>query len=304
MANIHFHIISPSGAIAPELIDGAMKRLTDWGYTATEGCYARSQSGRFAGTDEERFSDLIEAFKNPSTRYILCSRGGYGLQRIAAEIAQAPLQGCFSKTIIGFSDVTVLHQALAVRGIATLHGFMCKGLSELNEDSPALRAWHDAVEGKALHYEMSGEQISPLNHYGAIQGRVFGGNLSVLYGLQGTRLSLEEVMRQQCSEEERPILFIEDIGERHYHIERMLLNLKMSGVFAKIGGLIVGQFTDCEVDKGMGETVYETIARVTKPYSIPKLFNFPAGHIAENMPLWFGKEAVLEINKDNASLSY
>ena len=304
MTNTHFHIISPSGIIAPALLDGATKRLTDWGYTVTEGTYARSVSGRFAGTDDERFNDLIEAFKHPSTRYILCSRGGYGLQRIGERIAEAPLQGCFGKVLIGFSDVTVLHQALAVRGVPTLHGFMCKGLSELAEGSDALQAWHDAVAGKSLRYELSGDAISPLNHYGAIQGKVFGGNLSVLYGLQGTRLSLEEVIRQQCSEDERPILFIEDVGERHYHIERMLLNLMMSDVFAKIGGLIVGQFTECEEDQGMGETIYETIARVTAPYTIPKLFNFPAGHIAENMPLWFGKEALLEINKDNAQLSY
>ncbi len=302
MINNSFHIISPSGVIDPTLIDGAKERLTQWGFTATEGAHARNVSGRFAGTDEERLNDIEEAFKSPQVRYILCSRGGYGLQRLAKRLYESPLQGCFGKTIIGFSDITILHQVMAMRGIPTLHAFMCKGLSELPDDSAALQAWHDAVAGRNLHYTFTGDALSPHNHYGAVHGKIFGGNLSVLYGLQGTRLSLNEVIRQQCSGEDTPILFIEDIGEQHYHIERMLLNLQMSGIFDQIGGLIVGQFTDCEPDEKMGETIYETIARVTARYSIPKLFNFPAGHIPENNPIWFGKTSVLEINKDNASL--
>ena len=117
---LHIHIVSPSGAIEPAFIDGATERLRGWGYEVTEGRHARDRWGRFAGTDEDRLADLIVALHDPSVDAILCSRGGYGLQRIIDRVPK------INKPIIGFSDITALHQLSAISGQYSVHGIMCK----------------------------------------------------------------------------------------------------------------------------------------------------------------------------------
>ena len=184
-----------------------------------------------------------------------------------------------------------------------------------------------ALAHETLHYELPAH---PLNRAGKIKGTLVGGNLSVLYGLQGTAYGLDERLRikderlnsadsetsetkvicpSSCvlhpSSQESPlssaILFIEDVGERHYHIDRMMNNLRLSGVLAKISGLIVGQFSDCEDDPSMGCTVYETIRRAVEPYHYPVVFNFPAGHVEENMPLYLNAPVEIDVREDHSS---
>ncbi len=292
----HIRIISPSGAIDPVYIDGAAARLRSWGYQVSEGQHARGRWGRFSGTDAERLADLVEALTDPTVDYVLCSRGGYGLQRIIDRVPTA----LSTAKIIGFSDITELHQWSLVNGRVSLHGLMCKHLTELPEDSEMIRNWLRALEDQPLHYEVPAH---PLNRAGEIEGTLVGGNLSVLYGLQGTAYGVQapkppEGGCQALSVERRAssVLFIEDIAERHYHIDRMMQNLRMSGVLARISGLVVGQFADCEDDAGMNESVYETIRRAVEEYDYPVLFDFPAGHVAENMPLWIGKPTTLKVS--------
>lgn len=293
----HIRIISPSGAIDPTYIDQAAARLRKWGYTVSEGQYARGREGRFAGTDEQRLSDLKEALHDPTVDIVLCSRGGYGLQRILPSISEAS-----SKLIIGFSDITALHQYMGMQGQPTIHGLMCKHLATLPEDSDPIRYWRQAVEGKSISYMLPEH---PLNRYGEVHGYLCGGNLSVLYGLQGTPFGLSRWLDNgQCTvhndnrasfiDHLPPILFIEDIAERHYHIDRMIRNLKMSGVLAQLGGLIVGQFSDCEDDATMGGTIYETIWEAVREYDYPVIFNFPAGHVEDNLPLRFFSPAHIQ----------
>ncbi|MBQ0154069.1 MAG: LD-carboxypeptidase [Bacteroidales bacterium] len=280
----HIHILSPSGAIDPSYIDGAAARLRSWGYRVSEGRHARGSWGRFSGTDEERLSDLTHALQDSTIDYILCARGGYGLQRIISQLLSLNSQ---HPTIIGFSDITELHQWSLAQGQASLHGLMCKHLTELPEDSEMIANWRKAIDNQPLRYEVPAH---PLNRAGEIQGTLIGGNLSVLYGLQGTPYGL--LMHDaQCT-----ILFIEDIAERHYHIDRMMQNLKMSGVLSQIKGLVVGQFSDCDDDPGMHESIYETIRRAVKDYDYPVLFDFPAGHVERNMPLWLGKPTTLKVS--------
>ena len=279
----HIRIISPSGAIDPIYIDGAAARLRSWGYQVSAGRYARGRWGRFSGTDAERLADLVEALTDPTVDYVLCSRGGYGLQRIIDRVPTA----LSTAKIVGFSDITELHQWSLVNGRVSLHGLMCKHLTELPEDSEMIRNWRRALEDQPLRYEVPAH---PLNRAGEIEGTLVGGNLSVLYGLQCTPYGLT-VNNARCT-----ILFIEDIAERHYHIDRMMQNLRMSGVLARISGLVVGQFADCEDDAGMNESVYETIRRAVEEYDYPVLFDFPAGHMAENMPLWIGKPTTLKVS--------
>lgn len=280
----HIHILSPSGAIDPSYIDGAAARLRSWGFRVSEGKHARGSWGRFSGTDEERLDDLTHALQDPTIDYILCARGGYGLQRIISQLLPLNSQ---HPTIIGFSDITELHQWSLAQGQASLHGLMCKHLTELPEDSEMIANWRKAIDNQPLRYEVPAH---PLNRAGEVQGTLIGGNLSVLYGLQGTPYGLS-MHDARCT-----ILFIEDIAERHYHIDRMMQNLKMSGVLSQIKGLVVGQFSDCDDDPGMHESIYETIRRAVKDYDYPVLFDFPAGHVERNMPLWMGKPTTLKVS--------
>lgn len=288
---LHICIVSPSGAIEPAFIDGATDRLRGWGYEVTEGRHARDHWGRFAGTDEDRLADLIEALHDPSVDAILCSRGGYGLQRIIDRVPE------ITKPIIGFSDITALHQLSAISNQPSVHGIMCKHIATLPEESEPIQALKRLLNGEAIEYCW---ESHPLNTPGKACAPIVGGNLSVLYGLQGTRFGLQNSdFRIQF-----PILLIEDIGERHYHIDRMMRNLRMSGVLAHLSGLIVGQFSDCEDDPLMQQTVYETIKEVVADYNYPILFNAPFGHVEHNLPLWFerhasidcGTESVLHLN--------
>ena len=283
----HIRIISPSGVIDPSYIDGASARLRAWGFAVSEGKHARSSWGRFAGTDEERLSDLIEAINDPTVDIILCARGGYGLQRI---IDRVP---AITKPIIGFSDITALHQLSAFSDQSSVHGIMCKHIATLPEDSEPLVALRQLLAGEAVEYRWA---THPLNNPGHACAPIVGGNLSVLYGLQGTPFGLGKQSYQF------PILLIEDIGERHYHIDRMMRNLRMSGVLAHLSGLVVGQFSDCEDDPLMQQSVYETIKEVVADYDYPVLFNAPIGHVAHNVPLWLNRHATIDSNSESILL--
>ena len=276
-------IISPSGAIDPSYIDGASARLRSWGFEVTEGVHARDKWGRFAGTDEERLSDLVAALQDPSVDAILCSRGGYGLQRIIDKVPT------LTKPIIGFSDITALHQLSAVSEVrpASVHGIMCKHIATLPENSEPMVALRQILSGQSVQYTWDAH---PLNTPGHACATIVGGNLSVLCGLQGTPWGLQqEAIRIQF-----PILLIEDIGERHYHIDRMMRELRMSGVLAHLSGLVVGQFTDCDDDPLMNASVYETIKEAVADYNYPVLFNAPIGHVEHNVPLLLNHHATID----------
>ena len=284
-------IVSPSGAIDPQYIDRATEVLRGWGYAVSVAEHARGKVGRFAASDDERVADLADALADPAVDMILCARGGYGLQRIIDRIP--PIH----KPIIGFSDITALHILAAQTGQATIHAMMCKGIMTL-PDPPykGREEMQRALAHETLHYELPAH---PLNRAGKIKGTLVGGNLSVLYGLQGTNFA-PSLCREGWGGSPL-ILFIEDVGERHYHVDRMMNNLRLSGVLAKISGLIVGQFSDCEDDPSMGCTVYETIRRAVEPYHYPVVFNFPAGHVEENMPLYLNAPVEIDVREDHSS---
>ena len=304
----HIRIISPASAIDSQWIHRAQTRLEQWGFRVSVSEHAYGNIGRFSATDEERLADINAAFADPSIDIILCSRGGYGLQRIVDRIVlpQRPVEQW--PLLVGFSDITALHSLLSIHGVASLHANMCKDISLLPDDDIALQAERDFLQSLAIpstlsftahhlptsyhpspHHDTASSgattllhTTSPLNRSGKVVGRLIGGNLSVLYGLQGTPYSLNKII-EKCAEP--PILFIEDICENHYHIDRMLHNLRLSGVFEAIGGLVVGQFTNCPDDASMGCTLQESIRQVVEDYSFPVLFDYPSGHIDSNYPL-------------------
>ena len=288
---MHVRIISPSGAIDPQYILQASSLMQSWGWQVSQGDFACSRVGRFAGTAGQRLGDLHNALSDSNVDVVLCARGGYGLQQIidALHVDKDTLP-----LLVGFSDITVLHQWYALKHLPSLHADMCKGLST-TEDATL---WKKAVEGETLHYDLPAHL---LNRQGEVEGRLIGGNLSVLYGLQGTPFSLQQVITGMPNDD-KPILFIEDIAERHYHIDRMMRNLKMSGILEQIGGMVVGEWTDCEDDPLMGCTVEETIRQAVQEYPYPVLFGFPAGHGDKNLPLRLGSNCSLHINEQGARL--
>lgn len=268
----HIRIISPSGAIEPAYITQAQQRLESWGFRVSIGRHALGQDGRFAGTAAERLADINEALADPNIDIILCSRGGYGLQQIIDQIELPTRAKEEWPLLVGFSDITELHALMSLHDIPSLHASMCKALATLPEEAPALQATREALQGE---YK---------NAISIFQGKkIIGGNLSVLYGLQGTPYSLNAII-DTC--EEPPVLLIEDICERHYHIDRMLNNLRMSGVLARLGGVIVGQFTDCDDDPKMGCSLQDTIRHIFADYDYPVIWDAPYGHMDDNMPIF------------------
>lgn len=282
-------IVSPSGKIDPAYIDGAKKVLSGWGYNATEGQFARSEYGRFGGTKEQRTADLQEALDNPQVKAILCSRGGYGVAQIIDKIDFTAF--CDRpKWLIGFSDITILHNAITQKGIASIHAIMAKHLTELDGNYEPVNRLKNLLEGNLTEYSIKSDAD---NREGSASGRLIGGNLSVLAGMIGTSFDLPY---------EGNILFIEEIDERPYHIDRMMNNLRLSGALDKLSGLVVGQFSDCDEDPQMMQSIHEIILEAVKDANYPVCFNFPSGHVDYNLPLILGAESTLTVNSQTSEL--
>lgn len=282
-------IVSPSGVIEPSFVEGASKVLSSWGLRVREGSYSREKFGRFAGTEAQRIADLQQALDDPDTKAILCSRGGYGLAQIVDRLDFTTFCLC-PKWLIGFSDVTVLHNAVTNLEFPSVHAIMAKHLTELNADSEAVAGLKNLLFGNLPEYTIPAH---PQNRLGKATGKLIGGNLSVIYGLRATPFDLPY---------EGNILFVEDIAEKPYHIDRMLQNLRLGGVLQKISGLVVGQFSDCDEDPMMLRSIEEIIGGALNGIDIPVMFNFPAGHVDDNRPLVLGAETTIAVNSDSATL--
>lgn len=282
------HIVVPAGRIEMRFLDMARQRLESWGFRVTEGEHARQPLGRFGGTKRGRAEDLNEAFRDPDIQYILCARGGYGMVQIVDQLA-APTNKAVP---IGFSDITALHLMLGQYNVPCIHAAMAKHIAEYKKNYASVDALQALMTGEPLHYEIPPH---PLNRPGKVEALLRGGNLSVLYGLQGTPYALRT--------DEPCILFLEDVGERAYAIDRMLNNLRLSGVLRKIKGLVVGNFSDYEEDPQMGGTLLERIRMMVEPYDYPVLFRFPAGHVTRNLPLIMNAMCRLEVTDKGATLS-
>ena len=291
LPNDQIRIVSPSGAIDPIYIDGAIKALTSWGLQVTEGEFARAEYGRFAGTTKQRIADLQAALDDTEVKAILCSRGGYGVAQIIDKLDFTKFIAN-PKWLIGFSDITILHNTISNLGIASIHGIMAKHLTELPATSELVQGLKDILFGTLPHYKIPAHK---LNRIGNAQGKLIGGNLSVLAGMIGTPFDLPY---------DGNILFIEEIAEKPYHIDRMMQNLRLSGALAKISGLVVGQFSYCDEDPLMKMSIAEIIAEAVNKYHFPVCFNFPAGHVDYNLPLVLGEKVKLAIYKSDTSLTY
>lgn len=285
-------LVSPAGVIDTVWVQGAIKCLENWGFTVRVGQYATGRNGRFAGSMEERLFDFQEALDDAQCEAIFCTRGGYGSIQIIDKLNWNEFKN-HPKWIIGYSDITMLHAILQKEGYASIHGGMAKALTEsLKIEQAEVSQLKSILSGTLPKYICTPH---PLNRFGKTEGNLMGGNLSILYSLRGTPFDYIP---------EKSILFIEDIGEKPYVVDRMMHNLKLGGILSRISGLIVGNFSDYEEDPLFGKTVLEIVADAVSDYSYPVCFNFPVGHEGQNLPMICGAEVLLEVGQDGVRLHF
>ena len=282
-------IVSPSGKIDQRFLAGAQSRLEEWGLRVKLARHAGTASGRFAGTKKQRTTDLQHALDDTETKAILCSRGGYGAIHLIDKLDFTSFAS-HPKWLLGYSDITLLHALWQQQGYASIHSPMARHLTVEPADNPCTESLRRLLFGHLPSYSFEGHK---LNRAGKAEGILRGGNLSVLYGLRGTPFDLPP---------QGTILFIEDIGERPYHVDRMMNNLRLGGILENLSGLIVGQFTEYEEDPSLGKEVYGLIAELVKDYDYPVVFGFPVGHTSANYPLVCGAKVHLNVNRKTSEL--
>ena len=286
-------ICCPAGYMSAEKADQCIRTLKSWGFRVKKGKTIGGKSNTyFAGTDEERLKDLQLMLDDKQINAILFGRGGYGTSRIMDQIDWASFKK-HPKWIIGFSDITILlthlHEQLNTQCI---HGPMAGAFNLQNGKSKYVRTLKDTLEGKPTIYLSKPEKHNLL---GKAKGKLVGGNLCLLAHGMGTPSELDTKDK---------ILFIEDIGEQLYNIDRMLLQMKRAGTFKQLKGLIVGAFTDSkDTERSFGKNVYEIISAAFEEYDYPKAFGFPIGHDKENVAIIVGGKYNLVVDKEGVVLS-
>jgi len=269
-------------------IQSAIDALKDWELEVVTGKTIGAEHFQFAGDHELRTSDLQEMLDDDSIKGILFARGGYGTVRIIDELDWRKFLKK-PKWLCGFSDITVIHShLLSVYELPSVHSLMALNFSGASEE--AKESLRKIFFGEKLSYEI---ETHALNRNGAASGILCGGNLSVLCSLNGAPSDVDTAGK---------ILFIEDIDEHLYHVDRMMMNLKRSGKLEDLAALIVGHFTDMknkDENNPFGKTAYEIIAEHMSEFEYPVCFGFPAGHEPDNCALIMGVEWKLEIGERN-----
>jgi muramoyltetrapeptide carboxypeptidase len=285
-------LICPAGFMSMEKVQTCINTLGEWGYQVKLGKTVGGDSTTyFSGTDEERLADFQQLLDDDEVRAVLCARGGYGMGRIIDQIDFKK----FSKQpkwIVGYSDITVLHAHLYSNYyISSLHAPMAGAFNDEGYKNEYVLSLKNALEGKKAKYSCP---VHGFNKRGEAIGELVGGNLSLLAHLVGSDSDIKTKGR---------ILFIEDIGEYTYNIDRMLYQLKRSGKLSKLAGLIIGGFTDMkDTERPFGKTVYEVIREVVRDYNYPVCFGFPVSHSDENYALKVGVGYKLKIGKSKVTL--
>lgn len=247
---------------------------------------------QFSGTDTERLKDLQKMLDDPEVKAVIFVRGGYGSARLLDRIDFSAF-ALNPKWMAGFSDITSLHSAVLMRmGTAVLHSGMPYTYRE-GKDAEGLISLVNALKGNLPAIEVPKDNM---NREGRAQGILLGGNLSVLYSLTGTSYQIPG---------KGAILFLEDVDEYLYHIDRMMLNLKLAGMLEHLNGLIIGGMTDMhDNDTPFGKNAYEIIMEAVEPYDFPVCFGFPAGHREPNLALVLGREVHLEVHPEGSIMEY
>jgi muramoyltetrapeptide carboxypeptidase len=285
-------IISPASHIEKDVLLRAVTMLDESGFRVVTGDHVLARNGPFAGSDDERLHDIQQATDDPSVRAVLCSRGGYGMARIIDRINFSSLKN-HPKWYVGFSDITVLHLWLnTVCGVVSLHAEMPLNYSRPETSRESYETMLSALRGEAQ--PVVWHSSTPASF--SVEGPVTGGNLSLIYSLNGTAGEPDT---------EGAVLFIEEIGEYYYHLDRMLTSLRLTGRLAPLAALVVGGMVKIsEGDQVFNRSVEEIVLDNAGRYGYPVVFNFPAGHINDNRALYMGRRARLMQDGTKASLTW
>lgn len=288
-------IAAPSGILKNRTleIEKAIALLKSWGLEVVVGEHVFSQSNHFAGTDDERSKDFQKALDNPNIKAIWCARGGYGTVRILDALDFTTFKK-HPKWIVGYSDITALHNQIHNEGVESIHAMMCTSLQDsFDEIQETVASFKNALFGKPLEYRLKG---STYNKTGTASGPVVGGNLTVLHTMLGSKSSIDVSGK---------ILFIEDIGEYKYHIDRMLQSLKRAGYFETCKGLIVGDISKLRKNTThWGTTIEQLILDALAKYDFPIAFNMPAGHEKDNRAMILGRTVEMTVGKDTSTMVF
>ncbi len=288
-------IVAPSGILNNRQaeVQRAVKLLESWGLHALVGKHVFSKDNHFAGTDAQRCEDFQKAMDNPSVSAIWCARGGYGTVRILDKLNYTKLKKD-PKWLIGYSDITALHNDFHNEGFETIHAMMCTSLTadERGLDETIV-TFKKALFGDPLSYTLKG---SNYNKIGSVNAPIVGGNLTMLHTMLGSKSSLDTSGK---------ILFIEEIGEYKYHVDRMLQSMKRAGYFDNCAGVLVGDMTKMRKNTtAWGSSVEQLILDALSDYDFPIAFNMPAGHEDDNRAMILGQNVELVVGKDQSTLQF
>ena len=284
-------IICPSGYMPFEKVENCILILKKWGYKTVVGNTVGSQFNYFSGTDEQRFNDLQSMLDDASIKAILCGRGGYGLSRIIDKIIFSKFKKN-PKWIIGYSDITLLHSHINKQlKIATIHSPMAAAFNDGGFENQYVLSLQKTLKGSKLKYTCNHHAY---NKNGVATGELVGGNLCMIAHTLGTNSAFNT---------KNKILFLEDIGEYIYNIDRMFLQIKRAGFLKDLAGLIIGSFTDLkDTTTPFGKDVYGIIKEHIAEYDFPIAFNFPVGHQTENYALKVGVQYSLSVSRKTVLL--
>lgn len=291
-------LTSPAGFITLEEVQPAIKQMESWGYRVRIGETIGKRDGSFGGTDAERLRDLQVLIDDPTVKAIMCARGGYGVQRVLDGLSLTRLKDR-PKWIIGFSDITALHLHLqAHQRVASVHSKMCNSFPDNWETAePIVRETILSLRGL-----LAGDQMSYTappddhNRFGKASGLLVGGNLSMIVSCMGTKSEIQTAGR---------ILFLEEVGEYLYSLDRMFVNLERAGKLDKLAGLVIGGFNRIKADdpgEEFGRTLYDIIFEKTKKYRYPVCYQFPVGHQKNNYALKCGAMHQLTVDAGGSML--
>jgi muramoyltetrapeptide carboxypeptidase len=285
-------IVSPSWAIEGKRIYEAVAFLETWGLKVKVGQNVFKNYGPFAGTDKERVNDLQTMTDDTNIKAVFCSRGGYGLLKIIDRIDFSALKNT-PKWYIGFSDITVLHLWLSeVCEIMSVHGEMPLNFADTEKTPETFESLKSILFGDFQPYVWEGDFLRPKS----TTGEITGGNLSLLYSLMGTPAEPST---------DGKILFIEEVGEYYYHLDRMMTSLKLAGKLKHLSALVAGGLNKMEDGKTVwGKSAKATISDIVSEYDYPVFFDFPAGHLPDNRALIIGKMSKIDLQDKKAMLTF
>ena len=288
-------IVAPSGILKNrnDEIEHAKQLLKRWKLNVVVGDHVFSQDNHFAGTDQERCEDLQKALDNPNIKAIWCARGGYGTVRILDKLNYTKFLEQ-PKWIIGYSDITALHNQIHNLGVQSLHAMMCVSLpKDESEIEQTIATFKKAIFGEPLSYTLEG---SNYNQTGEVTAPIVGGNLTMLHTMLGSKTSIDTSGK---------ILFIEEIGEYKYHIDRMLQSLKRAGYFDNCKGVVIGDMTKLRKNTTpWGTSIEQLILDALSDYDFPIAFNMPAGHEDDNRAMILGRNVTLKVEKTKSTLVF